>query len=270
VERAHVEPILKYLTESEVAHEPSPSGLDVSLSWEVFPKADVFMSHGLADKNWRDADKMSGYDHILVSGPAWKEKLIRQGISPARISIVGYPFLDPIWGLERHGELLVWAPTHRVTPDVTSEGRLPGELLDRLTREFQFETVLHPPFFFSKRLFRDLLPWAAVVIADSGSTLYEAWAFGVPVVFPDWLVKEAVLTRWPGSFEAVIYERGLGWHANSEEELINLVRMAWETGELGTGVEEFMEGILPSEFRGRSGEVAARVLDRLRREKEVT
>jgi len=263
VERAHVEPILKYLTESEVAHEPSPSDLNVSLSWEVFPKADVFMSHGLADKNWRNADKMSGYDHILVSGPAWKDKLIRQGISPERISIVGYPFLDPIWGQKRSGELLIWAPTHRVTPDVTSEGRFPGKLLSRLTREFHFETILHPPFFFSKRLFRDLLPRAAVAIADSGSTLYEAWAFGIPVVFPDWLVKEAVLKKWPGSFEATIYERGLGWHANSEEELIDLVREVWKTGELGTGVEEFMEGILPSEFRGRSGEVAAKELIRL-------
>jgi len=268
VDLAHVEPILEHLEGGEIAHGPSSTTLNVSLSWEVFPKADVFMSHGLADKNWRNADKLSGYGHVLVSGPAWKEKLVGQGMSPDAISVVGYPLLDPVWDLERSRELLVWAPTHKATSDVTTEGRFSEALLDRLREEFPLETVSHPVG--SKRLSRDVLPRAAVVIADAGSTLYEAWAFGVPVVFPDWLVKEAVMGKWPGSFEAIIYERGLGWHADSEEELIDLVRKVWETGELGTGVEEFMEGILPSEFRGRSGEVAARVLDRLRREKEVT
>jgi len=262
VDRAHVEPVLKSLEGGEIAHEPSSTVLNVSLSWEVFPKADVFLSHGLADKNWRNADKMSGYDHVLVSGPAWKEKLGGQGMSPDVISVVGYPFLDPVWDLARSRELLVWAPTHKATSDVTTEDRLSEALLDRLRKEFPLEIVSHPVS--SKRLSRDVLPRAAVVIADAGSTLYEAWAFGIPVVFPDWLVKEAVLKKWPGSFEATIYERGLGWHADSEEELIDLVREVWETGELGTGVEEFMESILPSELRGCSGEVAARELKRLR------
>jgi len=265
VDRAHVEPILEHLEGGEIAHEPSSTALNVSLSWEVFPKADVFLSHGLADKNWRNADKMSGYGHVLVSGPAWKEKLVGQGMSPDVISVVGYPFLDPVWDLERSRELLVWAPTHKATSNVTTEGRFSRELLDRLGGGFSLEIVSHP--IGSKRLSRDVLPRAAVVIADAGSTLYEAWAFGVPVVFPDWLVKEAILTKWPGSFEAMIYERGLGWHANSEEELIDLVRNVWETGELGTGVEEFMEGILPSELRGRSGKVAAKELMRLRNRK---
>jgi len=262
VDRAHVEPILKHLEGGEVAHEPSSAALNVSLSWEVFPKVDVFMSHGLADKNWRNADKMSGYGCVLVSGPAWEEKLVGQGMSPDVISVVGYPFLDPVWDLARSRELLVWAPTHKATSDVTTEGRFSGALLDRLGKEFPLEIVSHPVG--SKRLSRDVLPRAAVVIADAGSTLYEAWAFGVPVVFPDWLVKDAILRKWPGSFEAMIYERGLGWHVNSEEELIDLVRKVWETGGLGTGVEEFMEGILPSELRGCSGEVAAKELMRLR------
>jgi len=262
VDRAHVDPILKHLEGGEIAHEPSSEALNMSLSWEVFPTADVFMSHGLADKNWRNANKMSGYGHVLVSGPAWKEKLVGQGMSPDAISVVGYPFLDPVWDLERSREFLVWAPTHKATSDVTTEGRFSKELLHRLEKEFPLEIVSHP--IGSKRLSRDVLPRAAVVIADAGSTLYEAWAFGVPVVFPDWLVKGAILKKWPGSFEAMIYEHGLGWHANSEEELVDLVRMAWETGELGTGVEEFMEGILPSELRGRSGGVAAKELMRLR------
>jgi len=262
VDRAHVEPILEHLKEGVIAYEPSPSDLNVSLSWEVFPKADVFLSHGLADKNWRNADKMSGYDHVLVSGPAWKEKLVGQGMSPEVISVVGYPFLDPVWDLARSRELLVWAPTHKATSEVTTEGRFSEALLDRLRKEFPLETVSHPVG--SKRLFRDVLPRAAVVIADAGSTLYEAWAFGVPVVFPDWLVKDAILKKWPGSFEAIIYEQGLGWHANSEEELFDLVRKSWDTRELGTGVEEFMEGILRSELRGCSGEVAAKELMRLR------
>jgi len=262
VDRAHVESIVRCLEDTEIAYKPFLSDVNVSLSWEVFPKAEVFMSHGLADKNWRNADKMTNYGHILVSGPAWKKKLITQGTPPDKISVVGYPLLDVVWNTARAPRFLVWAPTHGATSNVTSADRLSKELLTRLQDLFPFLTVLHPVV--SGCLFRDVLPHARVVIADSGSTLYEAWAFGVPVVFPDWLVKEAVLTRWPGSFEAVIYERGLGWHANSEEGLVNLVRMAWETGELGTGVEEFMESIFPSELRGCSGEVAARELMRLR------
>jgi len=262
VDRAHVEPILEHLEGGEIAHEPSSTALNVSLSWEVFPKADVFMSHGLADKNWRNADKMTNYGHILVSGPAWKKKLITLGTPPDKISVVGYPLLDVVWNTARAPRFLVWAPTHGATSNVTSADRLSEELLARLQDLFPFLTVLHPVA--SGCLFRDVLPSARVVIADSGSTLYEAWAFGIPVVFPDWLVKEAVLKKWPGSFEAIIYERGLGWHANSEEELIDLIREVWTTGKLGTGVEEFMEGILPSELRGRSGAVAARELMRLR------
>jgi len=203
VDRAHVEPILEHLEGGEIAHEPSSTALNVSLSWEVFPKADVFLSHGLADKNWRNADKMSGYGYVLVSGPAWKEKLVGQGVSPDVISVVGYPFLDPVWGLERSCELLVWAPTHKATSDVTTEARFSEALLEG--KEFPLEIVSHPVG--SKRLSRDVLPRAAVVIADAGSTLYEAWAFGIPVVFPDWLVKGAILKKWPGSFEAMLTQR---------------------------------------------------------------
>ena len=59
VDRAHVEPILEHLEEGETAHKPSPAALNVSLSWEVFPRADVFLSHGLADKNWRNVEFQS-------------------------------------------------------------------------------------------------------------------------------------------------------------------------------------------------------------------
>src|SRR5690606_25390294 len=57
---------------------------------------------------------------------------------------------------------------------------------------------------------------ADVVIADGGSTIYEAWALDLPVVFCDWLTAAGNINRFlraGGSLEAQIYRERIGRHA---------------------------------------------------------
>jgi len=274
--KAHVLPVIKYLPESQISDHYEPGYINVSLSREAFPKAEVFMHHGISDKLYRETSKMMNYDTVFVPGPAWRDKLVYQGMSPKRIHIIGYPFMDEIFKeplsrppLKRTADyvkygiptddmkkpLVVWAPTHRGTAVVSSQGRLNNVINNEswITKETQ-----HPVY--SGFFFRDILPLADVVVADSGSTLYEAWAYGVPVVFPSWLIKDSILGVWPNSFEAKIYRERLGWHANSENELVDMIKQAIKTKNIGSGIEPFMEGIFPQSLRGCSGKRAAQAL----------
>jgi len=266
IHRAHVEPILLHLRAGEISTGPKP-GFTISLTWEKFPQASAFMSHGLADKNWRNKEKLSGFKYVFVSGPAWREKLKKQGMDEARIFIIGYPFLDPIWpSRELEREFVIWAPTHKAVASVSSDGKFSDALLAKLRGNFPFLYLGHPAVLGKASLTRDFLPKAKVVISDVSSVVYEAWALGIPVVFPDWIVKEGVLRSWPGSFEEKIYREGVGWHANSEEEIFHLVEHAYQTGELGPKVVPFIEEIFPWELRGRSGKIAAEIIKELAHE----
>ena len=88
------------------------------------------------------------------------------------------------------------------------------------------------------------------VIADAGSTIYEAWALGKPVIFPDWIVKKNLIKNIKGSAEEYIYSNNIGYHANNIDEFINFLK-----GDLiiEKNVTEFMEEYMPSKFNGTSG-----------------
>ena len=101
-----------------------------------------------------------------------------------------------------------------------------------------------------------------MVIADAGSTLYEAWALGKPVIFPDWLCKDDVLAHFeadPDNFEYRIYNEGIGYHAESMEHLIKLIDVALRDGMKQQEID-FMESIFPSDLRGNAGKLAAKAL----------
>lgn len=102
---------------------------------------------------------------------------------------------------------------------------------------------------------------ADVVISDAGSLVYEAWALGKPVVFPDWLVKEGVFKHFPGSFEEQIYREKIGYHVETPEQLGPMVERALMSG-ITEREKKFIDGIFPPELRGRSGEVTANLLRR--------
>lgn len=90
-----IDPILMHLPNAIKSSNFLEGQVNVNFFVETKIKRGIFISHGLADKNWRNADSVSEFDFIFVSGPLWKKKLINQGISENKIFINGFTKLDP-------------------------------------------------------------------------------------------------------------------------------------------------------------------------------
>ena len=253
---SHVDPILKHLPDARKVQEPVEGEVNVRFFHFMRNKHGVFMSHGIADKNWRTPDKLYGFSHVCVSGPGWRDRYIQWGLHPDRLLMVGYPKLDVLFPAPE-GEGVLWAPTHAGTHSYPSSYYGIEATLPHLS--FDVKVAPHPRNRPVKATTLGELSDARVVIADCGSTVYEAWALGKPVVFPDWLVERKVMARWPGSYEAQIYDNRIGRHAKNEKELDRLVKEALDDG-ITKAEEQFIEKILPREFRGVSGKMAAEAL----------
>lgn len=240
----------------------------------------VFISHGIADKVWRNTRKVIDFDYVFVSGPAWTERLRATRFPPERIREVGYTKLDPIFQgripqPERDGRVrVVWAPTHggggegradipRPTATSASSWWHHDEIL-KLLPDTEFDVVIapHPRHRPDRRATLEEYVGADVVIADGGSTIYEAWALDLPVVFPSWLTRVGNLRRErpaTQTFEGHIYRTNLGHHAMRPRELPALVARAATDGISGREAA-FIETIFPAAYRGCSGRLHARAL----------
>jgi len=100
---------------------------------------------------------------------------------------------------------------------------------------------------------------AQVVIADHGSTVYEALALGKPVIIPDWIVKQGVMRYFLGSFEALIFEQDFCYHACDIDHLLELIEVAGKRG-IDPRTQNFIDAIFPPALRGTSGQVTAEIL----------
>lgn len=239
----------------------------------------VFAGHGIADKGWRNPAKVGAdYDHVVSSGPRWTARYLDGGIERHRVHEIGYPKLDPIFRGEvacpwpaRDGRVrVVWAPTHggggekgahrdphagRPSPSTQWEaeaivGALPSS-------EFHVVAALHPRHRPDKRATLAEFVGADVVIADGGSTMWEAWALDLPVVFPAWLCAEANLARH--TWESEVYRDRIGRHARYPSALARLAAEAAADGITGAE-QDAVEEVLPRGHRGRGGEMFAEVL----------
>ncbi len=233
---------------------------------------DVFCSHGIADKDYRIARKIADYKNAFVSGPAW-EKRTRDSGYKGDIWITGYTKLDPIFNgeyvrQEREKPYVVWAPTHRSKTQRSSYPQC-MTLIKQIPDCYETGLALHPTARAERKRkhipsMQDLLD-ADVVIADVGSTVYEAWALGKPVVFPDWICKDAILKRMgKDNFERRIYTEKIGYHAKDMKQLIKMVEKAVVDGITPEEVE-FMEQILPAKLRGNSGKASAKALMQIKK-----
>lgn len=222
----------------------------------------VFLPHGMGDKNLRDGWRVQGFDYICVSGPAWREKLLTQGIPNEKILVVGYPKLDSIFQhraqqshRNREKIKILYAPTHEGSAPCTS---YPAFLpyLDQFPGDMGLIPALHPYYDSSRNIVMEEIGCVDVVISDGSSVIFEALSLGVPVVFPDWLVKDAILDHWSESFTSEIFREGIGYHADTFQQLIQCVYAAAQTG-LTEQDRLFAEKIFPAELRGTSGKAAA-------------
>jgi hypothetical protein len=285
-----VQPIIEHLdpAEYDVVRWPQPNSVNVyythrsvqGVNHDPPGSVSVFVSHGIADKDWRSASRLRNqWDWVFVSGPAWSAKLAGGRFPLERVCEVGYTKIDPVYPLQRSpapdGRIRVlWAPTHGGGGEAHINGPEPigrhkrtshwrgAELLALLDPDrFDVTVALHPRHRPDKRATLDEYRSCDVVIADGGSTIYEAWALGLPAVFPAWITRDANVQRplraW--TFEADIYAHQIDYHAGRPDRFAATIERAVAAGITREAVE-FVEQILPARYRGRSGELHAEAL----------
>lgn len=236
----------------------------------------IHVSHGLASKGYRDHFKTRTYRHIFVPGGHHRDEVLRSGAPARKLEVLGYPKLDELFS-RRAGEYsrdpsrirVLFAPTHGGGGESFVEGNsnAPGarataywrkeEVLQSL-QEAGFEVVesLHP-----RHAPRHKATWEEyittdVVVADGGSTLYEAGVLGIPVVSPTWMVGERNIERGGRNLrtlESVYYTKRYGYHVDNPDALSDTILEAVENGQ-DERTRDWMEGVVPSSLRGSSGE----------------
>jgi CDP-glycerol glycerophosphotransferase (TagB/SpsB family) len=262
-----IDPIVKHLNKNEftIKIANNPNCLNVKFFTEKFyPPGDVFISHGIADKNYRNYDSVSDFKYVFVSGNLWKHKLIKQGMPEKKIFITGYTKLDVLFNSyhkkEKNNQIFVlYAPTHTNSPSLENKFE---RCFDEISKKYYIKKSLHPHNKNMKVPTLQNLIDADVVISDCSSIIYEAWALDKPVVFPDWLVKKEIQKVFRYSFEDYIYGKQLGYHASNTDELLELIKIAYENG-IDKSAKVFIENIFPKELRGKSGLVTAQTLMRI-------
>jgi len=264
--KSMINPILEHLPEATVTTVPEPDAINVTFFVENWLYREtgtmVFMSHGIADKRYRDGRSVSRFDYVCVSGPTWVDKMLKDGIPRNKILVNGYAKLDPIFQSKivktpSAKKRILWAPTHNSNPKMSSYPHL-ARFFEMLTKKgYEVLTSLHPANSDNHEPTLQKLVNADVVVADSGSTLYEAWALGKQVVFPSWLLRPSLVRG--SSLESQVFNGRLGLHANNESELMRMITYGLRNS-LSPAVTKFMEGILPSSLRGKSGAETASLL----------
>lgn len=231
---------------------------------------DIFISHGIGDKNYWIGKRIEEFKFAFCPGTIWHDRMRDTGYK-GEIFITGYTKLDPIFQgkyekTKRNKPYIAWLPTHGYSNKNKGRSSYPTFLkyIKEIPDIYEVGNGMHPTTKMHSRqkqvpTMQELVD-ADVVIADAGSTLYEAWALGKPVIFPDWICRKDIMNHFsPRNLEYQIYCKKIGYHAKDMKDLISLIEKALADG-MKSEETAFIEGIFPSKLRGKSGEVAAKAL----------
>lgn len=247
-------------------------------------RADVVMSHGAADKSYLWTPDGQGHrfandrQHLFVPGQWLKRRIVASRaitLGEDRIHVVGWPRLDmllnqaqppaPRGRPKEEKPRILWAPTHNRrkrgdTGRSTSSFPAFEGYLKTLSRFATVDVSLHPRNRISKTPTGASMPRSDIVIADFGTTVYEAWALGKPVIFPRWLLGDRIADFLPASAEAYIFTERIGYHPESFDEMVDIVR----SGPVITpDVREFLDDYLEPAYFGCSSARVAELLMQL-------
>jgi hypothetical protein len=256
---------------------------DDALNFSLFiqTRSDVLMSHGVADKNYLWSQDGQGRrladsrQDLLVPGEWMRRRLLRSNYvavdDPDRVHVVGWPRLDELVGQvpTRSRRLIrdprprvLWAPTHNKrrrgdTSRSTSSYPAFEKYLRALSKFAWIDVSVHPRNRKDHTPTGASLPRADIVIGDFGTTVYEAWALGKPVIFPRWLLADRIADYLPWSAESQIFRDRVGYHPDSFDEMIDMLR---SHPVITPDVTAFMDDYLAPEYLGCSGARVAQVL----------
>jgi hypothetical protein len=290
----YLRPILDALPAGSavIARQPEPGAVNAYMNHRSRYRSDrwqgehasVLLSHGIASKTYRDAAACARVTHVVAPGPALAAEIHRSGAPRSMIREVGYPKLDPIhqgqitspWPVRDGRVRVLWAPTHGGGSEVHRRGnrRAPGAQATTWWARDELLGLLHPDRFLvmeaphprhspGSQATLGQYVGADVVIGDGGSTMYEAWCCGLPVVFADWITAGRNLTRAQGgTLEARVYRQQIGWHATDPDGFAAAVSAAAAAG-ITEREHQFSLEVLPAEFRGHGGKLHAELLQEL-------
>lgn len=233
--------------------------------------SDIFMSHGCADKNYHIIDNcfhINKYDYIMVPGPWLKRKLIKNNIPKEKIYCVGWPKLDDLFELKKkknNHTTILWAPSHsdQTNPCGKASSYPDFSKYFKKIKENNISIITNLHLYSqetkNQKITSNQYLEADYVVADFGSTIYESWALGIPVIFPDWIVKKNVIKYYKGSAEEYIYTNSIGLHVNNIDDLISVVKDD-NNKTIDVKTKDFIEDYMPSKFNGKSGKTISKII----------
>ncbi len=269
-----------HLPEPHPTREPEYRRGALNFCLFIRPRADVVLSHGVADKNYFWSSDGQGKrlanqrQHLLVPGDWLRRRLLESRairLDADHIHVVGWPRLDllipqvpqqrpRLFGTAK--PQVLWAPTHNrrkrgEAGKSTSSFPEFGNYVRALSRFARVDVSVHPRNRIDHTPTGASMPRSDIVVADFGTTVYEAWALGKPVIFPRWLLADRIAEHMPGSAESLIFAERIGYHPDSFDELVDIVRAG---PVLTPDVRAFMADYLAPEYFGTSGARVAQVL----------
>ena len=230
----------------------------------------IAINHGFAIKNYlkgiaKDNQHIiNKCDKFIIFNNRWKQEFKHIGVNKNKLHICGSGKIDYLFELQKQipeeENTICFAPTHNNGIWKTTSSY--PKMLDYFDNN-KYNFIISPHPFNAKNYIpsTESLCRSKVVIADSGSTIYEAMILGKPVIFPDFLVRKGIHNIFRGSLEDEIYEKQIGYHIINSNNIDNIIEKALNEGVL-ENQKDFINENYDFSILGKYGEMTVDVIER--------